>query len=126
MKPCRLFISQQALDQWTSEGRAVLTNDVLLDQNSNLRYRLREGFRFVSEVSGADDVHKLVGKVKDLDQLAELKGEQMADSVVLGDNAYQVQAGLVGTPLTEPPAPPKPPQDETMEALQMLILGRIK
>lgn len=127
MNPCRLFISQQRLDAWISEERAVLKDEELHDRVADQRYRLCEGVRFVAEVSGAPDRHELVGKVKDLDQIAALQGEHMADSVVLGDNAYQVQTGFVGTPLGPlVTIAPKATQDLTIEALQQLILGQIK
>ena len=37
-----------------------------------------------------------MGKVKGLDELAELGAELCSDSVVLGDNAYRVIEGFLG------------------------------
>lgn len=144
----RLFIGQEALDAWVTEGRAEIAKDELTDQRTGQRFRLREGVRFIAEVSGGPDAYGLVGKVKDLDQLADLNGEHMADSVILGENAYQVQQGFVGLPIADqaelestrafssvPPAPvqqpPAPPANEaaqrqTIAALQAFFLNNVK
>lgn len=147
MVVARLFIGQEALDAWVTEGRAEITADELVDRSTGQRFRLREGVRFLAEVSGGPDAYGLVGKVKDLDQLAALSGEHMADSVILGENAYQVQQGFVGAPIeaveavestrvfsSAPPVlPPQPPppanpaaQRQTIAALQAFFLNNVK
>lgn len=137
----RLFLSHEALDAWIGEGRADIQGDQLHDRGTNLKFILREGVRFLSEVSGADDGHQLVGRVKSLEQLAVMGGEHMADSVILGDNAYQVQTGFVGEvePVTTevptaqipaapsvPPAPDTQAQRQTILALQNFFLNHVK
>lgn len=143
----RLFIGQEALDAWVTEGRAEIAHDELLDRRTGQRFRLREGVRFLAEVSGAPDAYGLIGKVKDLDQLSALSGEHMADSVILGENAYQVQQGFVGLPIAgaeavettrvfssaPPMLPPQPPppanaaaQRQTIAALQAFFLNNVK
>src|SRR5688572_23182529 len=99
MGVCRIFLSQEALDTWLGEQRAKVEGEELVDLKNNQKFRLVTGVRFLSEVSGLPDEAKLVGKVKDADQLAELKAEHLHDSVILGDNAYEVQEGFVGTPV---------------------------
>ena len=42
-----------------------------------------------------EDTHKLVAKVKTEEQLKTLGAEQMADSVLLGDTAYEVVPGYL-------------------------------
>lgn len=146
MSVARLFIAQDALDRWVTDGRAEIAQDELRDRETGQRFRLREGVRFLAEVSGAPDAHALVGKVKDLEQLAALQGEHMADSVILGDNAYQVQPGFVGLALPEvatvaasqlfssappllapEPAPPNAaPPRQTIAALQAFFLNNVK
>lgn len=143
MAVSRLFIAQEALDQWVADGRGEVVQDELLDRSSSRRFRLREGVRFLSEVTGAEDTLGLVGKVKDLEQLSALSGEHMADSVIVGDNAYQVQQGFVGVPIPpeaaasrEPSARPLAPQPvpgespaaqrQTIAALQAFFLNNVK
>lgn len=148
MNPCRLFLSHEALDQWVGAERASINGDKLTDHQNGHQFELREGVRFLAEVTGQADLHGLVGKVKELEALVSLGGEHMADSVLLGDNAYQVQTGFVGRPLlafdevahaiTErPPAPMKVPTKAEMEgqtagarqtivALQNFFLNNVK
>ncbi len=99
MNPNRLFLSHEALESWVGAERARIEADLLTDTETGGVFELREGVRFLAEVTGGGDVHHLVGTVKDSDQLAALGGEQMADSVILGDSAYEVQAGFVGRPV---------------------------
>lgn len=139
----RIFIAQDTLDAWVAEGKGEVLRDELLDRSTGRRFRLREGLRFLSEVTGSPDAHGLVGRVKDLDQLVALKGEHMADSVIVGDNAYQVQQGFVGVvipaearadvqALTAALSPPagaaEAPgaQRQTIAALQAFFLNNVK
>lgn len=62
--------------------------------------------RVVAEVTGANDEHKLVGKVKAKALLEELGAEILENSMILGDNAYDVVPGWAGAP--EGPWAPKP------------------
>lgn len=147
MVPSRLFIAHEALEVWVAEGRAEIHEEDLTDRESGRRFKLREGVRFLEEVSGGDDIGRLVGKVKDLEQVAAMGGEHMADSVILGENAYRVQTGFVGLPIAEEPAarvgpPPLPAaaratpkpareadesiQDQTLVALQKFFLTNVK
>lgn len=144
MNPSRIFLSQEALDSWIGEGRADIQGDVLIDKVGDRRFQLLEGVRFLSEVSGGADTEQLVGRVKDLVQLAAMGGEYMSDSVVLGELAYEVQPGFVGRPVapsapaerdratTPPPAevPATPEtqkqQRQTILALQAFFLNNVK
>lgn len=59
---------------------------------------------FIKLVSG-EDTHSLVGRVKTQTQIQQLGGEHMADSVIIGDSAYEVAEGYVTE--VQAPAPPK-------------------
>ena len=90
----RVFFPQQTLDQWLEQGRIALVDDELHDRAAGRRFRLSSAVHFIAEVAGTEDAHGLVGKVKTLEQVQALGGEHYADSVILGDNAYQVDRGL--------------------------------
>ncbi len=144
MTASRIFLSQEALDAWIGEGRADVQGDVLTDAIDGRRFQLAGGVRFLSEVTGAGDASELVGRVKDLAQLAELGGEHMADSVILGELAYEVQQGFVGRALTtsaeasamkeatlpvidaKPAAEALQQQRQTLVALQAFFLNNVK
>lgn len=101
MRENRLFVPQHMLDHWLSEDRIEVQGEVMITKPEGQRFNLTTAVLFKSEVSGTEDEHELVGRVKDLDQLAELGAEHYADSVILKDNAYQVVEGFAGTPIIE-------------------------
>jgi hypothetical protein len=95
----RVFFPQEALDRWLSEGRVEISGSELTIPNERRRYRLVEAVRVISEESGSTDPDELVGKVKTVLYLTELGAELLGDSMVLGDNAYRVVAGWLGSPV---------------------------
>ena len=127
MSVCRLFISQGALDAWVAAGRAQIDGEVLFDRETGQRFRLASAVRFVAEVTGGPDAYALVGKVKDAEQLARMKAELLGASVVLGDNAYDVEEGFVGTPIVpERTEAPTDPRTATLASLQAFFLNNVK
>lgn len=94
----RVFLPQEMLDSWLSEERVDVDGDVMTLRPEGQKFRLKTAVRFLEELADGGDEAALVGKVKDLEQLGELGGEHCADSVILGDNAYQVVEGFVGEP----------------------------
>jgi hypothetical protein len=134
----RVFFPQEALDRWLLDGKVELAGSELTIQNERRRYRLVEAVRVVSEEVGYTDPDELVGKVKTVLFLTELGAELLGDSMVLGDNAYRVVAGWLGTPVGSleqhraerqelrvsrlPPAPPLAPGSD--EELLAAFLAR--
>ena len=96
MSENRLFFPQEALDAWLEQGRVVLVGDELNTTPEGRRLRVESAVRFMAEVAAGSDPHGLVGKVKTIEQVQALGGEHVADSVILGDCAYQVVEGWVG------------------------------
>src|SRR5688500_18555408 len=92
----RVFFPQQALDSWLEQGRIALVDDEMTLKPDGQRYRLSSAIRILAEVADGTDPHDLVGKVKTIEQIAGLGGDHQADSLVLGDNAYQVVDGFIG------------------------------
>lgn len=97
----RLFVSQSKLDQWLSEELVDVEGEVMTTKNDGNRFNLKTAVLFVEELTGAGDPSELVGKVKDLEQIAEVGGEYASGSVILGDFAYNVVEGFVGDPILE-------------------------
>jgi len=94
----RLFLPQNVVDTWLAEGRVRLMGDELKLEPQGHVLHLTSALHFKSEVAGGPDEHELVGKVKAMDAVAALSGEHCADSVVLGDNAYEVEEGFLAEP----------------------------
>ena len=92
----RVFFPQQALDSWLEQGRIALVDDEMTLKPDGQRYRLSSAIRIMAEVADGTDPHDLVGKVKTLEQIVSMGGDQASDSLVFGDNAYQVIEGFLG------------------------------
>ncbi len=95
----RVFFPQAALDQWIVDGTVDLADGELTLLAEGRRYRLAEAVRVVREVSGGGDAHDLVGRVKARAALEQLGAEIVESSMLLGDAAYDVEPGWLGTPI---------------------------
>lgn len=109
MSANRIFLPQDALDALLGDGRVTLDDD-LLTLSGGMQLRLTSALRFMEEVAEGTDPNDLVGKVKTLADVTALSGEHCADSVIVGDNAYQVIEGFVCDPVeaTIPASPGGP------------------
>jgi len=65
------------------------------DQRQGRRPRARPGSVRVKTLVSGPDEHQLLKKVKTDAQLSELGAERLADSVVAGESAYDVESGYV-------------------------------
>ncbi len=118
----RVFFPQLALDQWGIDGKIELSPTELILLAEGRRYKIEECVRVVAEVTGANDDHKLVGKVKPKAFLEELGAEILENSMILGDNAYDVVPGWAGEPSEPFAAKPGGPASEE-DMLQKLAEG---
>ena len=90
----RLFVSQELLDQWSGEGKVELDGNVLKLVSEQRDFEIQPGVRFVSLAAG-EDRQKLTGRVKTEAQMAQLKAELYMNSVLVGEDAYDVQPGFL-------------------------------
>jgi hypothetical protein len=95
----RIFFPQAALDQWIVDGSVDLQQSELTVVGEGRRYKLAEAVRVVREVSGGGDPHDLVGRAKVRAYLEELGAEIVETSMLLGDAAYDVEPGWLGSPV---------------------------
>lgn len=96
----RVFFPQASLDQWGVEGKIELTPTELVILAEGRRYGITEVVRVVGEVTGSPDPHGLLGKVRSRAELEGMGAEILEDSMILGDNAYDVVPGWAGVPTT--------------------------
>ncbi|MDB4942936.1 MAG: hypothetical protein JWP97_2470 [Labilithrix sp.] len=94
----RVFFPQTAVDQWGIDGKIDLVAGELILLAEGRRYKVEEALRIVTEVTGANDDRQIIGKVKSKRALQEIGAELLETSMILGDNAYDVVPGWVGTP----------------------------
>jgi hypothetical protein len=96
----RVFFPQACLDQWGVEGKIELTPTELVVLGEGRRYTITEVVRVVTEVTGANDPHGLIGKVRLKADLETMGAEILENSMIIGDNAYDVVPGWAGSPTT--------------------------
>ena len=92
----RVFFPQSAVDQWGIDGKIDLVGSDLILLVEGRRYKVEEAVRIVTEVTGANDDRKIIGKVKPKRALDEIGAELLETSMILGDNAYDVVPGWMG------------------------------
>lgn len=107
----KLFLPQKTLEDWMFEEKADLEGGKLVVKEPRSTHPASSAVHFTKLVSG-EDVHALVGRVKTDAQIAALGGEQMADTVIMGDSAYEVVPGFI----TEAQAPPAAKVDPKKKA----------
>ncbi|MBF5041439.1 hypothetical protein FGE12_03505 [Aggregicoccus sp. 17bor-14] len=107
----RLFLPQTQLEEWVLADKADLQDGQLVVTGEPTRVPVVPAVHFVKLVSGADE-HTLLAKVKTEPQLQGLGAEQMADSVLLGEAAYEVVPGYVA----EVAGPAAAPRKDASEA----------
>jgi hypothetical protein len=90
----KLFLPQTQLEEWALEDKADVKDGVLVVTGESGVYPVVPAVHIVQLVTG-EDSNRLVAKVKTEEQLESLGAEQMADSVLLGETAYEVVPGYV-------------------------------
>jgi hypothetical protein len=90
----KLFLPQTMLEEWASAEKADVHEHALVLTGEPVKYPVEPAVHVVALVSGPDE-HQLVKKVKTDAQLAALGAERLADSVVAGETAYDVESGYV-------------------------------
>lgn len=135
----RIFFPLGSVEEWESEGKVEVNDVELVVLADARRYRLEEAAHVLREVTGGDCPRALVGKVKSRAQLDEWGAELYDTSMILGDNAYDVVPGWLGTPdksfaehtrsaeaenarKSRPDAEPSPENDEEILARYLLLL----
>lgn len=94
----RIFFPQAALDHWVVEGQVELAGNQLTIVGEDRRYRIAEAVHVLKEVSGMADTNEVVGKVKSRVYFEELGAEILEESMIIGENAYEVKTGWLGAP----------------------------
>jgi hypothetical protein len=90
----RLFLPETTLEQWALEGRADLRDNRLTIGGEKASFAVTRAVHFSQLVSGADE-KRLLGKVKTQPQLQHVGAEQLRESVIVGEAAYEVVLGYI-------------------------------
>lgn len=93
-----LFISQERLDAWSVEDRVTVEGDTMTLAENGRSFTIRPAVHFLQVEGGDEDPQQLVGLVKDEETLATMGADHYITSVIIGDVAYKVNPGFLGTP----------------------------
>ena len=124
----KLFLPQKALEEWMMSEKADLQDGKLVvKEGGSSTHPAASAVHFVKVVSG-DDTNGLVGRVKTTEQIQALGGEHMADSVIMGDSAYEVAEGYiteVQAPVLAKADPKKKAANPEADLLAAFILDKL-
>jgi hypothetical protein len=90
----RLFLPQKVLEEWALAEKADLKDDRLVVSKEPGTFPVFPGVHFIKLVSGVDE-KKLLAKVKTHEQIQRMGAEHMAETVILGETAYEVVPGYI-------------------------------
>ena len=96
----RIFVAQSALDRWMSTGGASLEADLLkFSAAPGVSFYINPAVHFLKLDGGGNDPYDIIGSVKTSHELAQMGADHYDASVIIGDSAYSVRPGFVGTPI---------------------------
>ena len=93
----KLFISQEWVDHANMNDAISLSGPMLTVKADGKTYQVVQAVHFIKVEGGDPDLNGLVGKVKAMDQVEAMGAEIMAESAIVGENAYRVQPGYRAT-----------------------------
>jgi hypothetical protein len=124
----KLFLPQKSLEEWSMAEKADLQDGKLVvKEGGSSTHPAVPAVHFIKLVSG-DDTNGLVGRVKTAEQIQALGAEHLADSVILGDTAYEVAEGYlteVQAPVAAKADPKKKPANPEADLLAAFILDKL-
>lgn len=121
----RLFLPQATLEGWALDDKADLKEGKLVLAGESATYPVKPAVHFTRLVSGQDD-RQLVSRVKTDEQLQALGADHFADSVVLGEAAYEVIPGYLTEVSVQPgKQDPRRPANPEADLLAAFLLNKM-
>lgn len=120
----KLFLPQNTLEEWALEDKADVKDGKLTIPGDNASFPVAAAVHFLKVVSGTDD-KKLVRKVKALELLQQMGAEHLADSVILGETAYEVVPGYTTDVPTAAPSKPAQKPNPEADLLAAFLLNKL-
>ncbi len=119
----KLFLPQGTLEEWALAEKADVREDRLALAGETGSYPVRPALHVATLVSGPDE-HELLGRVKTVEQLQALGAEQLSDSVISGESAYDVVSGYL-VELPDLPAPVPVDREGAEDLLARYLLDKM-
>jgi hypothetical protein len=95
----KVFIPQELVDTWVTSDKVDLAGETMTFRESRISLRVVPGYFFDHVSGGSDEGPKLLGRAKTKAAVAALGAEAYMNSVIVGDAAYDVEAGFIGKPV---------------------------
>ena len=96
----RIFVAQTALDRWMGAGTTTLEADLMRFASApGVSFYINPAVHFVALDGGGTDPYDIIGSVKSSHELAQMGADHYDTSVLIGESAYSVRPGFVGTPV---------------------------
>jgi len=95
----KVFLPQDLVDAWITSDKVELSGEVMTFRGPAIALRMVPGFYFDHVAGGTDEAHGLLGRAKSKAAVAALGAEAYMNSVILGETAYEVEAGFVAKPV---------------------------
>lgn len=101
MYVAKLFLPQSVLEEWALGDKADIRDGKLVVNAEKVAFPVTPAVHFAKLVSGNDE-KKLAAKVKTQQQVDALGVEQMMDSALLGESAYEIVTGYIAEVPVQP------------------------
>ena len=95
----KVFFPQDVIDTWITSDKVELSGEIMIFRASSLSLRLIPGYFFDHVAGGSDESNQLLGRAKSKAALSALGAEVYMSSLILGETAYEVEAGFIGKPV---------------------------
>jgi hypothetical protein len=95
----KIFLPQELVDSWIAADKVELAGEIMTFRGSALSLRLVPALYFDHVAGGSDEGQVLLGRAKSKAAVAALGAEVYMNSVLLGETAYEVEAGYIARPL---------------------------
>jgi hypothetical protein len=95
----KIFIPQDQVDGWITTDKVDLAGEIMTFRAGRLSLRVVPAYFFDHVSGGSDDGPRLLGRVKTKAAVAALGAELYMTTIIVGETAYDVEAGFVAKPL---------------------------
>lgn len=95
----KIFIPQDQVDTWVTTEKVDLAGEIMTFRKSRISLRVVPAYFFDHASAGSDAALALVGRVKTKAAVHALGAQVDQRSIIVGETAYDVQAGFVGKPI---------------------------
>jgi len=127
--PRLIFISQEQMEKFISEGVADITNEnIVLRLERTYVGEIKDAYYFLRNVVDPQDKRGLVGKVLLKDEVKALSADIMQNSIIIGDDAYDVEEGFLISEqgLGDLKEPKRGSRTQEIKSLASFLLNNLK